>query len=240
MTIAYGMMMTMKISSQGETGPDESKAHIAFPWIVVSRSHGLGCSAPSLFFVPLPVFLLSSFHSIHYSHSQQSICCRHSMDPSSSSANAPAKSGPGLRFHDIYTSIVQHHSQNAETSNKEGSATVRTQTLYRASKTQSLELYADLVLVFKYKQPVKGAVARPEYEQQTLKAYQDVIQKLTRVGLQYETRPNGPDMLFIFVLCPWAVLKREINRNRYGNSLLLVLFSKEKPCPSSFFYAPDD
>ncbi|CAO3563241.1 unnamed protein product [Mortierella alpina] len=79
------------------------------------------------------------------------------------------------------------------------------------SQPLSLDVYADLVIVFKYKQPAKG-VSKPEYEQRTIEAYRQVLQKLTRVGLQYETRPSGTDTLFIFVLCPWAVLKREETR----------------------------
>ncbi|KAF9905738.1 hypothetical protein EC991_001341 [Linnemannia zychae] len=55
-----------------------------------------------------------------------------------------------------------------------------------------------------------------EYQQlgeQTMEAYQDVLTKLTNVGLQYESRPSGKETILIFVLCPWPVLKREAIRN---------------------------
>ncbi|KAG0056381.1 hypothetical protein BGZ83_005297 [Gryganskiella cystojenkinii] len=121
------------------------------------------------------------------------------MDPTTNSANTSAKSG--FRFFDIYAANVKDHSQAAD------------ETLYKESKPKSLDHYADLIIIFKYKQPAKGTVPKPEYEQRTLKAYQEVIHKLNNVGLQHETRPNGTDMLFIFVLCPWTVLKREVTKN---------------------------
>ncbi|KAG0281621.1 hypothetical protein BGZ95_001475 [Linnemannia exigua] len=46
-----------------------------------------------------------------------------------------------------------------------------------------------------------------------MEAYQDVLTKLTNVGLQYESRPSGKETILIFVLCPWPVLKREAIRN---------------------------
>ncbi|KAF9319554.1 hypothetical protein BG003_008807 [Podila horticola] len=117
---------------------------------------------------------------------------------------------PSFRFHDIYASTLQAH-----TSVKSSSSGGKTEALYRAAKPKSLDTYADLVLVFKYKAPTKkdSAPAKLEYEQKTVKAYQDVITKLARVGLQHEARPSGNDTLLIFILCPWAVLKREATRN---------------------------
>ncbi|KAG0265761.1 hypothetical protein BG011_004115 [Mortierella polycephala] len=106
-----------------------------------------------------------------------------------------------FRFHEIYSATVQ---SNAEIK-------VASIEALKASRPKSLDVYADLVIVFKYAQPVKGT-PKPEYEQRTLKAYQEVLLKLTRVGLQYETRPSGNDTIFIFVLCPWTVLKREATR----------------------------
>ncbi|KAF9283581.1 hypothetical protein BGZ88_010421 [Linnemannia elongata] len=54
-----------------------------------------------------------------------------------------------------------------------------------------------------------------------MEAYQDVLNKLTNVGLKYEARPSTSARqgsskeatVLIFVLCPWAVLKREAIRN---------------------------
>lgn len=114
-----------------------------------------------------------------------------------------------FRFHDIYSSTVKAHDKTDKDNSED---------LYKHINPRTLDVYADLVLVFKYKQPtVKGiAVSKPEYEQKTLAAYQDVLTRLTRVGLQYETRPSGSDTLLIFILCPWAVLKREANRARYA------------------------
>ncbi|KAF9185624.1 hypothetical protein BGZ50_002979 [Haplosporangium sp. Z 11] len=76
-------------------------------------------------------------------------------------------------------------------------------------------MYADLVIVFNYKnqQASKGTLSKDEMEKRTMDAYKDVLDKLTRVGLQYETRPGGKETVFIFVLCPWVVLKREVARN---------------------------
>ncbi|KAF9353493.1 hypothetical protein BGX26_008741 [Mortierella sp. AD094] len=80
--------------------------------------------------------------------------------------------------------------------------------------SKSLDMYADLVIVFKYTHPSgKGGVEKLRLEKETLDAYEDVLTKLTSVGLQYETRPNGKDMVLIFVLCPWSTLKREVNRD---------------------------
>ncbi|KAF8925756.1 calcium-activated chloride channel-domain-containing protein [Dissophora ornata] len=113
-----------------------------------------------------------------------------------------SQSQPHFRFFEIYSSTVQT-SDTDDVSDEAPS---------KITRPKSLDVYADLIIVFKYKQPAKG-VSKPEYEQKTLKAYEDVLLKLTRVGLQYETRPSGNDTLFIFVLCPWAVLKREATRN---------------------------
>ncbi|KAI1319359.1 hypothetical protein EDD11_004225 [Mortierella claussenii] len=83
----------------------------------------------------------------------------------------------------------------------------------------SRDTYADLVIVFKYKSRshhytgAKGSPSKQEAEQETLEAYQDVLNKLTQVGLQYETRPSGRETILIFVLCPWSILKREVVRN---------------------------
>ncbi|KAG0364653.1 calcium-activated chloride channel-domain-containing protein [Gamsiella multidivaricata] len=108
-----------------------------------------------------------------------------------------------FRFFDIYSSTIRDHTKNIDNEDVG---------LYKFTKPKSLDVYADLIIVFKYKEPVKGA-SKPDYEQQTIKAYQEVLQKLARVGLQYETRPSGNHTLFIFVLCPWAVLKREATRS---------------------------
>ncbi|KAF9575824.1 hypothetical protein EC968_001612 [Mortierella alpina] len=81
---------------------------------------------------------------------------------------------------------------------------------------KSRDVYADLVMVFKYKQHQltnKDSPTKAELELVTLQAYEDVLRKLRQVGLQYETRPIGRETILIFILCPWSVLKREVNRN---------------------------
>ncbi|KAK3808923.1 MAG: calcium-activated chloride channel-domain-containing protein [Linnemannia elongata] len=110
-----------------------------------------------------------------------------------------------FRFFDIYSSTVQADVKTDKDISED---------LYKHTNPRSLDVYADLVLVFKYKQPTlkEATVAKPEYEQKTLAAYQEVLTSLTRVGLQYETRPSGSDTLLIFILCPWVVLKREATR----------------------------
>ncbi|KAI1318674.1 hypothetical protein EDD11_005967 [Mortierella claussenii] len=110
-----------------------------------------------------------------------------------------------FRFHEIYSHAVQDYLAPNSDSNREAAYDLRV-------RPKFLDVYADFVIIFKYKQPIKGQ-SKPGYEEKTLKAYQDVLQKLARVGLQHETRPSGNDTLFIFVLCPWAVLKRETTRH---------------------------
>ncbi|KAF9435753.1 hypothetical protein BGZ76_005589 [Entomortierella beljakovae] len=116
---------------------------------------------------------------------------------------AQGQSKSHFRFHEIYSSVVDEYmdddddNDNIPTSSK--------------TKPKSLDVYADIVVIFKYKRPSKG-VNKAEYEKKTVDAYHSVIQKLARVGLKTETRPCGDDTLFIFVLCPWVVLKREATR----------------------------
>ncbi|KAF9115153.1 hypothetical protein BGX27_008744 [Mortierella sp. AM989] len=106
-----------------------------------------------------------------------------------------------FQFYEIYSSIVNDYGSDSDD-----------KTPNTSDRPKSMDLYADVVIVFKYKKPAKG-VNKAEYEQKTLKAYQSILQKLARVGLKSETRPSGSDTLFIFVLCPWVVLKREVTRN---------------------------
>ncbi|KAF9090005.1 hypothetical protein BGX23_006309 [Mortierella sp. AD031] len=115
-----------------------------------------------------------------------------------------------FRFHEIYSSTVQTNVKSDNDISED---------LYKAANPRTLDVYADLVLVFRYKQPIKG-VSKPDYEQKTLAAYQEVLTNLTRVGLQFETRPSGNDTLLIFILCPWAVLKREVTRNSINDWLV--------------------
>ncbi|KAG0340982.1 hypothetical protein BG004_006206 [Podila humilis] len=116
-----------------------------------------------------------------------------------------------FKFFDIYS------SSNTMTSGN------RDKALENSTTAKSRDTYADLVIVFKYRPPTKkdssssssSSSSRAEYEQTTIDAYQGIIAKLTRVGLQYETRPSSSNngTLLIFVLCPWDVLKREATRN---------------------------
>jgi len=110
------------------------------------------------------------------------------------------------------------------------------------------DLYADLVIVFKFKGPPKalrrfGSSAsmsdsptsppssrpsstasqssplmsigdRIELEQKTMDAYEELLTKLSSVGLRYETRPSGKETILIFILCPWTVLRREVTRHK--------------------------
>ncbi|KAG0246316.1 calcium-activated chloride channel-domain-containing protein [Mortierella sp. GBAus27b] len=108
-----------------------------------------------------------------------------------------------FRFYEIYSSTVCPPPKGDDDTEH---------ILHESARTDSLDLYADLIIVFKYKPPKKG-VSKPEYEQATVNAYKEVLSKLTLVGLQHETRPSGNDTLFIFVLCPWTVLKREATRS---------------------------
>lgn len=115
---------------------------------------------------------------------------------------------------------------------------------------KSRDLYADLVVVFKFKGPPKSSSrlkrhgssmsltdsasaspspalstssmssplstigARIELEERTMDAYEELLNKLSAVGLQYETRPNGKETILIFILCPWTVLRREVTRHK--------------------------
>lgn len=112
------------------------------------------------------------------------------------------------------------------------------------------DLYADLVIVFKFKGPPKplrrfgssSSLSEPsaspptsaspppsasslssplitiedriQLEQETMDAYEDLLTKLTSVGLRYETRPSGKETILIFILCPWAILRREVTRHK--------------------------
>lgn len=99
------------------------------------------------------------------------------------------------------------------------------QQLVQGPCTKSRDLYADLVIVFKFKRLSKASKTHQSKAQQlgeeTMEAYQDVLNKLTNVGLKYESRPSTnasqssskEATVLIFVLCPWAVLKREAIRN---------------------------
>ncbi|KAI9236942.1 hypothetical protein MVEG_01705 [Podila verticillata NRRL 6337] len=126
------------------------------------------------------------------------------------SAQTPGNSPPSFKFHDIYASTTQTYTS----ASKEASGD-KSEVLNKSARPKSLDTYADFVLVFKYKAPTKkdSAPSKLEYEQKTIEAYQKVITKLARVGLQHETRPSGHDTLLVFILCPWAVLKREATRD---------------------------
>ena len=136
-----------------------------------------------------------------------------------------------FRFFDIYSSTVQAH---VETDKDKASS----KDMYKHVNPRTLDVYADLVLLFRYKQPIKGGISKPEYEQKTLTAYQEVLTNLTRVGLQYETRPSGNDALFIFILCPWAVLKREVTRNRYRTTHNCFFYTLDVVCSPPLFHTP--
>ncbi|KAF9900033.1 hypothetical protein BX616_002728, partial [Lobosporangium transversale] len=107
-----------------------------------------------------------------------------------------------FRFHKIYSTAVQAYlpGQDSEAAYD------------NSARPKNLDYYADLVIVFRYSIPGKG-VSKADYEQKTIKAYQRVLQKLDRVGLQHETRPGNNNTLFIFIICPWTVLKREATRS---------------------------
>ncbi|KAF9200829.1 hypothetical protein BGZ49_008935 [Haplosporangium sp. Z 27] len=124
-----------------------------------------------------------------------------------------------LRFYDIHsaslhtvdTDLHGHPYQKNSTTKR------RRKKRFQQGACQSCrETYADLVIVFKYTHPTGKGVPMPEKEDlelKTLEAYDDILRKLTDAGLQYETRPSGKDTVLIFVLCPWATLKREVVRN---------------------------
>ncbi|KAG0251958.1 hypothetical protein BG011_007298 [Mortierella polycephala] len=132
-----------------------------------------------------------------------------------------------LRFYDIYLSnLYNENNNNNNTGNHTrsqsssdplppGTLKRRRAKRHRHDNSKSRDLYADLVLLFNYKnqQESKGALSKDELEKRTMDAYEDVLEKLTRVGLQYETRPGGKDTILIFILCPWSVLKREVASN---------------------------
>lgn len=126
-------------------------------------------------------------------------------------AQPPGNPPASFKFHDIYASTTHTYTSV----NKESSSD-KSEALNKSAQPKSLDTYADFVLVFKYKAPTKkdSESSKLEYEQKAIKTYQKVITKLARVGLQHETRPSGDDTLLVFILCPWAVLKREATRDR--------------------------
>ncbi|KAF9275077.1 hypothetical protein BGZ68_000131 [Mortierella alpina] len=120
----------------------------------------------------------------------------------SSLANNPPDEDPRERYPDLLSQPILKRRRNKRNTSK--------------AYAKSRDVYADLVMVFKYKQPHltdKDGPTKSELEQLTLQAYEDVLRKLRHVGLQYETRPIGKETILIFILCPWSVLKREVNRN---------------------------
>ncbi|KAF9168344.1 hypothetical protein BGX20_011343 [Mortierella sp. AD010] len=125
-----------------------------------------------------------------------------------------------LQFYDIHEASLHRASAEAYTHPYQKSLSKRRRKKKLGQEPpppppKSLDVYADLVIVFKYHHTVGkwGVLEKLKLEKETLDAYEDVLTKLTDVGLQYETRPNGKDMILIFVLCPWSTLKREVDRD---------------------------
>ncbi|KFH63690.1 hypothetical protein MVEG_10383 [Podila verticillata NRRL 6337] len=139
----------------------------------------------------------------------------HTLHHSNSFAELKRKSPSSLVFYDIHLLTVKTHCHVNEDSNHGGKGISAEEAHLRKTTRGSLDHYADLIIVFKFKQPTAKGTSRPQYEQDTLRAYRDVLLKLTKVGLHYETRPSptAEDTVLIFILCPWAVLKREVTRN---------------------------
>ncbi|KAF9579680.1 hypothetical protein BGW38_003964, partial [Lunasporangiospora selenospora] len=116
-----------------------------------------------------------------------------------------------FRFYDIVASTTQERVPKGVSADAYLDSALTQQ-------SQGRDYYADLVIVFKYgaKKHAHGngagnAQAKAEHEEQAVKTYKSVLQKLRLVGLEYETRPStsDKDTLFVFVICPWSVLKRE-------------------------------
>ncbi|KAF9110472.1 hypothetical protein BGX27_006296 [Mortierella sp. AM989] len=124
-----------------------------------------------------------------------------------------------LHFYDIHTASLPRVSTDSLNNQDQKLSSRRRRNKKPQQNTtcpKSRDLYADLIIVFKFIHPsAKGGTLaeKSELEQQTLVAYQDILTKLTNVGLQYETRPSGKETVLIFVLCPWSTLKREVVRN---------------------------
>ncbi|KAF9425092.1 hypothetical protein BGZ94_007854 [Podila epigama] len=103
--------------------------------------------------------------------------------PQQSPPPPPPPTSSPFKFHEIYSSTVQAYmsprSNTASLDEKEA------ESLLKGTRPKSLETFADLVIVFKYKAPTTKdtAASRTEYEKRTLEAYQQVVTKLTSVGL---------------------------------------------------------
>ncbi|KAG0330146.1 hypothetical protein BGZ99_008009 [Dissophora globulifera] len=155
-----------------------------------------------------------------------------------------------LQYYDIYLSSLhtegiegQSSSTGNGNSNNTGDSHSMSSKRRKGKKVQhtvrpkSRDLYADIVIAFKYKGhhqqdlstssvssiPLSlsfghflsssSTPSRAELEKQTMAAYEEVLRKLRDAGLLYETRPSGRETILIFVLCPWSVLKRQVVRN---------------------------
>ncbi|KAF9431654.1 hypothetical protein BGZ76_011864 [Entomortierella beljakovae] len=120
-----------------------------------------------------------------------------------------------LQFFDIFTSSLQRSSTDSQQKSSSSSKRRRNKKPKIKSFTKSHDFYADLIIDFKYSQTVsKGeSIVNSDLAQRTLHAYEDVLRKLSSVGLHYETRPSGKERVLIFVICPWSTLKREVVRN---------------------------
>ncbi|KAG0237513.1 hypothetical protein BGW42_000723 [Actinomortierella wolfii] len=114
-----------------------------------------------------------------------------------------------LEFFDVYSRQLQRSSAGSS--------------VQAATEGAPPTVYADYVLVFKYPVPLKSQQnAKAELESKAIDAYKQVLTKLRRVGLRYETRPGKKNTVHIFILCPWHVLKREVTRNNIQDWLVGV------------------
>ncbi|KAG0262946.1 hypothetical protein DFQ27_002013 [Actinomortierella ambigua] len=136
------------------------------------------------------------------------------MDPPSIQSHA-AQAGRPFEFFDVYSRQLQQ--SNSALGGDAGSSTRAT-----TSGTPPT-VYADYVLVFRYPLPLKSQQNdKAELETKAIDAYKQILVKLQRAGLRYESRPGKKNTVHIFILCPWHVLKREVIRNNIQDWLVGV------------------
>ncbi|ORY05118.1 DUF590-domain-containing protein [Basidiobolus meristosporus CBS 931.73] len=76
--------------------------------------------------------------------------------------------------------------------------------------------YADYVLVFKYNTPASKATSeeRQKDEQQAILSFEKLTTKLRKAGLEFEARKGSSGKLLLFIMCPVARVKQELENSR--------------------------
>ncbi|RHZ67771.1 hypothetical protein Glove_299g21 [Diversispora epigaea] len=90
-------------------------------------------------------------------------------------------------------------------------------------KQENNEIFADYVIVVRTKVFSKlSPVEKEEHKTKVEQTCRKLLKRLSQVGLNYEARRGADDLIFIFVLCPLARIKQEVERSRVNDWLVGV------------------